>query len=163
MLCPPPIPALFPYTTLFRSDSRRLAVRTVVLARGDVAHGRLHHAHTHGSWAHADHADDVDLLGGDLPDLLAELDPLLLGHAEGPLPLVHQLAHLRLGLLALRAGGVEPLDVQRPRRGDGGELEGEHVEREREEVLAAVVVPGAELLLVGGRALEREAALDLLH
>src|SRR5206468_8627274 len=82
MLCPPPIPALFPYTTLFRSDSRRLAVRTVVLARGDVAHGRLHHAHTHGSRAHADHADDVDLLGGDLPDLLAELDPLLLGHAE---------------------------------------------------------------------------------
>src|SRR2546422_4561091 len=43
----------------------------------------------------------------------------LLGHAEGPLPLLHQLAHLRLGLLALRAGGVEPLDVQRPRRGDG--------------------------------------------
>src|SRR2546427_6664101 len=83
-------------------DSRRLAVRTFVLARGDVAHGRLPHAHTHGSRAHADHADDVDLLGGDLPDLLAELDPFLLGHAEGPLPLVHQLAHLRLGLLALR-------------------------------------------------------------
>src|SRR5437870_5247895 len=96
-------------------DSRRLAVRTVVLARGDVAHVRLHHAHTHGGRAHADHADDVDLLRGDLPDLLAELDPLLLGHAEGLLPLVHQLAHLRLGLLDKwkKAFGVEPLDVQR--------------------------------------------------
>src|SRR5207244_2580570 len=41
--------------------------------------------------------------------------------------------------------------------------EGEYVGREGEEVLAAVVVPGAELLLVGGRALDREAALDLLH
>src|SRR6266571_647213 len=115
-------------------NPRGLAVWTVVLARGDVAHVRLHHAHTHGRRAHADHADDVDLLGGDLPDVLAE-----------------------------RAGGVEPLDVQRPRRGDRGELEGEHVEREREEVLAAVVVPGAELLLVGGGALEGQAALDLLH
>src|SRR5687767_2669751 len=144
-------------------DARGLAVGTVVLARRNVAHVRLDHAHAHGGRAHADHADDVDLLGGDLPDVLAELDALLLGHAEGLLPLLHQLLHPRLGLLALRAGGVEPLDVQRSRGGDGGELEGEHVQREGEEMLAAVVVPRAELLLVGGRALEREAALDLLH
>src|SRR5207245_1640802 len=54
-------------------DSRRLAVRTVVLARGDVAHGRLHHAHTHGRRAHADHADDVVILVGALPDIITAL------------------------------------------------------------------------------------------
>ncbi len=58
---------------------------------------------------------------------------------------------------------MEPLRVQRAGRGDGRDLVGEDVEREGEEVLAAVVVPGAELLLVGGRALERQAALDFLH
>src|SRR5882724_4562910 len=84
-------------------DPRRLAVRAVVLPGGDVAHVRLDHPHAHGRRPHADHADDVDLLGRDPPDVLAHLDPLLLGHAEGLLPLVHQLAHLRLRLLALRA------------------------------------------------------------
>src|SRR5262249_56193337 len=44
-----------------------------------------------------------------------------------------------------------------------GEVEGKDVQREGEEVLAAVVVPRAKLLLVGGRALEGQAALDLLH
>src|SRR4029453_8902701 len=90
-------------------DSGSLAVRAVVLARRDVAHVGLDDAHAHGGRAHADHADDVDLLGGDLPDLLAELDPFLLGHAEGLLPLLHQLLHPRLRLLALGAGRVEPL------------------------------------------------------
>src|SRR5215467_2876909 len=144
-------------------DARRLAVRTVVHARGDVAQVVLHHAHAHGGRPLADHADDVDLLGGDLPDVLAELDSLLLGYAERLLPLLHQLFHPGLGLLALGAVGVEPLHVERPRRGDSGQLEREHVEREGEEMLAAVVVPRGELLLVGGRALEREASLDLLH
>src|SRR5688572_10366762 len=37
------------------------------------------------------------------------------------------------------------------------------VEREGEQMLAAVVVPGPELLLVGRGALERQAALHLLH
>src|SRR6266850_1885373 len=101
--------------------------------------------------------------GREMPDVLAELDALLLGHAEGLLPLFHQLLHLRLRLLALRAAGVEPLHVVRPRAGHRSELVGEHVEGEGEEVLAAVVVPGGELLLVGGRALEGQAALDLLH
>src|SRR6266849_7236709 len=131
-------------------DPRGLAIRAVVLPRRNVAHVRLDHAYAHGGRPHADHADDVDLLGGDLPDLLAELDALLLGHSEGLLPFFHQLAHLRLRLPALGAGGVEPLDVQRPGGGDRRELEGEHVKREVEEVLAAVVVPGAGLLLVGG-------------
>src|SRR6266851_2804598 len=144
-------------------DGRRLAVRAVVLARRDVAHVRLHDAHAVGGGADADHTDDVHLFGRDLPDLLAELDPFLLGHAEGLLPLLHQLLHPRLRLLALRAGGVEPLDVERPGGGDRGELEGEDVERKREEVLAAVVVPRPELLLVRLRALEGQAALDLLH
>ena len=53
----------------------------------------------HGRRALADDADDVDLLRGDLPDLLAELDPLLLRHAERLLPLLHQLLHPGLGLL----------------------------------------------------------------
>src|SRR5215471_20021458 len=144
-------------------DGRRLPVRAVVLARRDVAEVRLDDAHAVGRGADADHPDDVDLLGGDLPDLLAELDPFLLRHAEGLLPLLHQLLHPRLRLLALRAGGMEPLDVERPGGGHRGQLEGEHVEREGEEVLAAVVVPRAQLLLVRGGALEREAALDLLH
>src|SRR5712692_9289962 len=103
-------------------DPRGLAIRAVVLPGRNVAHVRLDHAYAHGGRPHADHADDVDLLGG-----------------------------------------VEPLDVQRPGGGDRGELEGEHVKRAREQVLAAVVVPGAELLLVGGGALEGQAALDLLH
>src|SRR5882672_464559 len=143
-------------------DGRRLAVRAVVLARWDIAHVRLHDAHAVGGRADADHADDEHLFGRDLPDVLAELDPLLLGHAEGLLPLLHQLLHPRLRLLALRAGGVEPLDVERPGGGDRGQLEGEDVEREREEVLAAVVVPRSELLLVGLRALQGQAPLDLL-
>src|SRR5215475_1141322 len=143
-------------------DARRLAVRAVVHARGDVAHVVLHHAYAHGGRALADHADDVDLFGRDLPDLLAELDSLLLGHAEGLLPLLHQLLHPGLGLLALGAVGVEPLHVERSRRGDGGQLEREHVQGEGEEMLAPVVVPRGQLLLVGGRALEREASLDLL-
>src|SRR4030095_14678529 len=84
-------------------DSRGLAVRAVVLARRDVAHVVLHDADAHRRRALADHADDVALLGRDLPDLLAELDAFLLGHAERLLPLVHQLLHPRLGLLALRA------------------------------------------------------------
>src|SRR6266496_2577839 len=144
-------------------DSRSLAVRAVVHARRDSAHVVLDDTHTHGGRALADHADDVDLLGGDPPDVLAELDPLLLRHAERLLPLLHQLLHLRLGLLALRAGGVEPLDVERPGRGDGGELEGEDVEREGGEVLATVVIPCRELLLVGGGPLESQAPLDFLY
>src|SRR5262245_44257031 len=99
-------------------DGRRLAVGAVVLAGRDVADVRLDDPHAVGSRADADHADDVDLFGGDLPDVLAELDPLLLGHAEGLLPLLHQLLHPRLRLLALGAGGVEPLDVERPGAGD---------------------------------------------
>src|ERR1700694_5203323 len=122
-------------------DSRRLGVRAVVHPGRDVAHVVLDDAHAHGRRALADHADDVDLLGGDPPDVLAELDPFLLRHPEGLLPLLHQLLHPRLGLLTLLAGGVEPLHVVRPRGGDGGELEREHVLREREEVLAPVVVP----------------------
>src|SRR2546426_5722582 len=55
----------------------------------------------------------LDLLGGDPPDVLAEGDPLLLGYAECLLPLVHQLAHLRLRLFALRAGGVERSEERR--------------------------------------------------
>src|SRR6185295_11794784 len=74
-------------------DRRRLAVRAIVLARGDVPHVRLDHAHAHRRRSHADHADDVGLLRGDLPDLLAELDPLLLRHPEGLPPLLHQLSH----------------------------------------------------------------------
>src|SRR5499427_251793 len=144
-------------------DARRLAVRTVVHARGDVAQVVLHDAHAHGGRALADHADDVDLLGGDPPDILAELDALLLGYPEGLLPLLHQLLHPRLGLLALGPGGVEPLHVERPRGGDVGQHEGEHVDWESEEVLAPVVVPGGELLLVVGRALQGEAALHFLH
>src|SRR5712692_1920152 len=144
-------------------DGRRLAVRAVVLARRDVAHVRLDDAHAVGRRPDADHTDDVHLFGRDLPDLLAELDPFLLGHAEGLLPLLHQLLHPRLRLLALRAGGVEPLHVVRPGGGDGGELEREHVLRAREEVLATVVVPGGELLLVRRGALQGEAPLDLLH
>src|SRR6266852_2746594 len=127
-------------------DSRRLGVRAVVHPGRNVAHVVLDDAHAHGRRALADHADDVDLLGGDLPDVLAELDPFFLRNAEGLLPLLHQLLHPRLRLLALLAGGVEPLHVVRPGGGDGGELEREHVLREREEVLATVVVPGGELL-----------------
>src|SRR5712691_6920417 len=108
-------------------DARGLAVRTVVHARWDVAHVVLDDTHAHGGRALADHADDVDLLGGDPPDVLAELDPLLLRHAEGLLPLLHQLLHLRLGLLPLRAAGLEPLCIERPRGRDGVDLEGKHV------------------------------------
>src|SRR4029450_11987910 len=144
-------------------DARRLAVRAVVHARRDVAHVVLDHPHAHGGRALADHTDDEDLLGGDLPDLLAELDPFLLGYAERLPPLLHQLLHPRLGLLALCPGGAEPLRVERPGGGDVVDREGEHVGREGEEVLAAVVVPGRELLLVAGGALDRETALDLLH
>src|SRR5438552_2432189 len=144
-------------------DAWRLGVRAVVHPGRNVAHVVLDDAHAHGRRALADHADDVDLLGGDLPDVLAELDPFFLRHAEGLLPLLHQLFHPRLGLLALLAGGVEPLHVVRPGAGDRGQLEREHVLREREEVLAAVVVPGGELLLVRRGALQREAPLDLLH
>src|SRR5688500_20176181 len=61
-------------------DARGLAVRAIVLTRRDVAHVVLDHAHAHGGRALADHADDEDLLGGDPPDVLAELDPLLLRH-----------------------------------------------------------------------------------
>src|SRR2546422_2171368 len=39
-----PICCLLPIERDRPRDSRRLAVRTVVLARGDVAHVRLHHA-----------------------------------------------------------------------------------------------------------------------
>src|SRR5438128_3186228 len=159
----PPGPLVLPVESDRPRDPRRLAVWAVVLPGRDVAHVVLDDPYAHGGRSHADHADDVDLLGRDPPDVLTELDPLLLGHAEGLPPLVHQLAHLRLGLLALRARRVEPLDVQRPGGGDGGELEGEDVQRKREEVLAAVVVPGAELLLVGGGPLEGEAPLDFLH
>src|SRR5215510_4235926 len=120
-------PAQLPERVSRARDARRLAVWAVVHARGDVAHVVLHHAYAHGGRALADHADDVDLFGRDLPDLLAELDSLLLGHAEGLLPLLHQLLHPGLGLLALGAVGVEPLHVERPRRGDGGQLEREHV------------------------------------
>ena len=52
---------------------RRGRRRTLVLPGRNVAHVRLDHAYAHGGRPHADHADDVDLLGGDLPDLLAEL------------------------------------------------------------------------------------------
>src|SRR4029450_5167635 len=90
-------------------DARRLAVRAVVHARRDVAHVVLHHAHTHGRRALADDADDEALLRGDPPDVLAELDALLLRHTERLLPLVHQLLHPRLGALALRAAGGGPL------------------------------------------------------
>src|SRR5713101_10146419 len=144
-------------------DSRRLGVRAVVHPGRNVAHVVLDDAHAHGRRALADHADDVDLLGGDLPDVLAELDPFLLRHAERLLPLLHQLLHPRLGLLALRAAGAEPFRVERPGGGDVVDLEGEHVDREGEEVLAAVVVPRAELLFVGRRAFDGQAALDLLH
>src|SRR5262249_13355817 len=113
-----------------RRERRRLPVGAVVRARRDVAEVRLDDAHAVGRGADADHPDDVDLLGGDLPDLLAELDPFLLRHAEGLLPLLHQLLHQRLRLLALRAGGMEPLDVERPGGGHRGKLEGEDVERE---------------------------------
>src|SRR6266496_4835099 len=58
-------------------DSRSLAVRAVVHARRDVAHVVLDDAHAHGRRALADHADDEDLFGRELPDLLAELDALL--------------------------------------------------------------------------------------
>src|SRR5260370_40152069 len=143
-------------------DGRRLAVRAVVLARRDVAHVRLDDAHAVGGRADADHPDDVHLFGGNLPDLLAELDPFLLGHAEGLLPLLHQLLHPRLRLLALRAGGVEPLDVERPGGGDRGEPEREDAERKPDEGLAACVGPRTSRLLVRGRALEVQAALDLL-
>src|SRR5689334_16262226 len=159
----PPMSSVLPVEGRRPGDARRLAVGAVVHARRDVAHVVLDHAHAHGGRTLADHADDVDLLGRDPPDVLAELDALLLGHAERLLPLLHELLHPRLRLLALGAGRVEPLHVERPRGGHGGQLEGEHVEREGEEVLAAVVVPGGELLLVGLRALEGQAALDLLH
>src|SRR5262245_63246239 len=72
-------------------DARRLAVRTVVHARRDVAQVVLHDAHAHGGRTLSDHADDVDLFGGDLPDVLTELDALLLGYAEGLLPFLHKL------------------------------------------------------------------------
>src|SRR4029453_18333959 len=81
-------------------DAGGLAVRAVVLARRDIAHVVLHHAHAHGGRALSDHTDDVDLLGGEPPDVLAELDPLLLRHAEGLLPLLHQFLHPRLPLLS---------------------------------------------------------------
>src|SRR5215470_19953095 len=76
-------------------DPRSLAVGAVVHPRRNVAHVVLHHPHAHGGRTLAHHADDVDLLGGDPPDILAELDPLLLRHPEGLLPLLHELLHPR--------------------------------------------------------------------
>src|SRR4026207_116504 len=70
---------------------------------------------------------------------------------------------LPFGLLPLRTAGLEPLCVERTRGRDRVDLEGKHVKGKREEVLAAVVVPGAELLLVGGGALQRETPLHFLH
>src|SRR5262245_60525892 len=101
----PPIisPLLLPVEGDRPRDGRGLAVGAVVLAGGNVPHVRLDHAHAHGGGAHADHADVVDLVGGDLPHLLAELDALLLRHPEGPLELLHQLPHARGRLLALGA------------------------------------------------------------
>src|SRR5262249_6246273 len=94
-------------------DRRRLAVRAVVLARWGVPQVVLDDPDAHGRRPHPDHSDGVDFLGCDLPDLLAKLDALLLGHAERPAPLVHQFLHASGRLLPLSASRIEPLRVKR--------------------------------------------------
>src|SRR6266487_1832069 len=141
-------------------DAGSLAVRAVVVARGDVAQVVLGDSHAHRSGAHADDADHKDLVGGGLPDLLAEPDPLVIRRAVGLAEVQHHLLNLGRRLLAQLAIRLEPLGVKRPTA--TGRFIGEDVGREGVEVLAAVVVPGVKLVLVGRVALDAEGPLHLL-
>src|SRR5689334_22885857 len=76
-------------------DGRRLAIRAAVLTSGDVAEVVLEDADTADGRRQADDAHRVDVVGGDRPDLLAELDLLLLGHPERLPEVVVQLLELR--------------------------------------------------------------------
>src|SRR5712691_11137039 len=78
---------------LWPRRGRGHAIRTVVLPRRVVPHSVTHDAHTLCRRGESHGADDPLFLHGNAPDLLAELDALLLRCAKCLLPQLYQLLH----------------------------------------------------------------------
>src|SRR5215471_9753600 len=118
-------------------NAGRLAVRAVVHARRDVAHGVFDNPRALGSGTQTDRCNRMDLINDCLPDLLAQLDPLLLRHGEPPQELAHDVLDPGWRLLALRASRLEPLCIQHTGRVELCVVR-EYVAGESEQVLRAV-------------------------
>src|SRR5262245_55041810 len=117
-------------------DGRRLTVRAAVLAGRDVAQVVLEDPNASHGRRQPDHTRSVNLVGRDGPNLLAELNLLLLRYAKSLAEILVDLlqwCHLCRRLLAALPVGLEPVGVERPVA--AGVVEREDVAREREEVL----------------------------